>query len=221
MKNYNDILSHFSLKGEVAEIKALGNGLINDTLKVTTAGPDSPDYVLQRINNNIFKDVDLLQHNIDVTTSHIRAKLQKAGVTDLDRKVLTFVKTDTGKSYYFDGESYWRVSVFIPDSVTHEVVDPQYSYLAGKGFGEFQAMLADVEETLDETIPDFHNMEFRLKQFNDAIADDKAGRVAEMKELIDALLERGEKHHALSRRTEILRHARRADRNERAARYLG
>ena len=55
MKNYNDILSHFSLKGEVAEIKALGNGLINDTLKVTTAGPDSPDYVLQRINNNIFK----------------------------------------------------------------------------------------------------------------------------------------------------------------------
>lgn len=193
MKNYNDILSHFSLKGEVAEIKALGNGLINDTLKVTTAGPDSPDYVLQRINNNIFKDVDLLQHNIDVTTSHIRAKLEKAGVTDLDRKVLTFVKTDTGKSYYFDGESYWRVSVFIPDSVTHEVVDPQYSYLAGKGFGEFQAMLADVEETLDETIPDFHNMEFRLKQFNDAIADDKAGRVAEMKELIDALLERGEK----------------------------
>lgn len=193
MENYHEILSHFPLKGEVSEIKALGNGLINDTLKVSTAGAGCPDYVLQRINHLIFKDVNLLQHNIDVVTSHIRAKLQKAGVADIDRKVLYFLKTDAGQSYYFDGASYWRVSVFIPDSVTHEIVDSQYSYFAGKGFGEFQAMLADAEETLDETIPDFHNMEFRLQQFIEAVADDKVGRVMEMKWLVDALLERGDR----------------------------
>ena len=41
-----------------------------------------------------------------------------------------------------------------------------YMYIinyAGEAFGSFQAMLADIPETLGETIPDFHNMEFRLK----------------------------------------------------------
>ena len=50
MKDLKDILSHFSLAGKILEIKPLGAGLINDSYKVTTAAPDTPDYVLQRIN---------------------------------------------------------------------------------------------------------------------------------------------------------------------------
>ena len=57
MKDLKDILSHFSLAGKILEIKPLGAGLINDSYKVTTAAPDTPDYVLQRINHSIFKDV--------------------------------------------------------------------------------------------------------------------------------------------------------------------
>lgn len=193
MQKYIDILKHFVLRGEICNVSPLGNGLINDTLKVDTLDADTPDYVLQRINHNIFKDVELLQHNIEVTTAHIRKKLEAKGESDIDRKVLTFVQTTEGKTYYFDGESYWRVSIFIPRSVTYDVVDPHYSYLAGKGFGQFQSMLADLEETLDETIPDFHNMEFRLKQFKDAIEADAAGRLSEVKELVDQLLARSEK----------------------------
>ena len=67
------IIGKFAIKGEVLQVKPLGNGLINDTYKVTTAG-DAPDYVLQRINNAIFQDVDLLQHNIEADTRHIRKK---------------------------------------------------------------------------------------------------------------------------------------------------
>ena len=54
MKDLKDILSHFSLAGKILEIKPLGAGLINDSYKVTTAAPDTPDYVLQRINNSIW-----------------------------------------------------------------------------------------------------------------------------------------------------------------------
>ncbi len=193
MKEYSEVIKQFELKGTVSSVTPLGNGLINDTLKIETSEPDCPDYVLQRINNKIFTDVDKLQHNIEATTAHIRKKLSDAGVTDIDRKVLTFVPASNGKTYYFDGECYWRISVFIPRSVTYDVVDPHYSYLAGKGFGQFQSMLADIEETLDETIPDFHNMEFRLKQFNDAITENKAGRLSDVKDLVDALLARSEK----------------------------
>ena len=75
--DYKEILSHFQIEGTVAEVKPLGNGLINDTLKVNTAEADKPDYVLQRINNAIFTDVEMLQRNIQVVTSHIRKKLEE------------------------------------------------------------------------------------------------------------------------------------------------
>lgn len=93
MKDLKDILSHFSLAGKILEIKPLGAGLINDSYKVTTAAPDTPDYVLQRINHSIFKDVDMLQNNFYQVTTHIRHKLETKGETDIDRKVLTLIPT--------------------------------------------------------------------------------------------------------------------------------
>lgn len=171
-----EILKHFDIQGHILGIKPLGNGLINDTLLVLTDGPDN--YVLQRINDAIFRDVDLLQHNIDCATAHIRRKL--AGDPDIARKVLTFLPCrETGKSYWTDGEAFWRVSVFIKDAYTYELVDPKYSYFAGKAFGHFEAMLADIPDQLGETIPDFHNMELRARQLHEAVQADAAGRMAE------------------------------------------
>lgn len=191
MKDYNAIISHFDVQGDVTEIKPLGNGLINDTFVVKTASPETPDYVLQRINHNIFKDVDTLQHNIDAVTHHIRKKLTEAGADDIDRKVLTFVpEKTTGKSYWHDGENYWRIMVFIPDAHTLEAVTPETSYNAGKAFGNFQAMLVDIPDKLEESIPDFHNMEFRMQQLREAVAADPVGRVAEVKDILDEIEER-------------------------------
>lgn len=188
MKDYNAIISHFDVQGDVTEIKPLGNGLINDTFVVKTASPDTPDYVLQRINHNIFKDVDTLQHNIDAVTRHIRKKLTEVGAEDIDRKVLTFVpEKTTGKSYWHDGENYWRIMVFIPDAHTLEAVTPDTSYNAGKAFGNFQAMLVDIPDKLEESIPDFHNMEFRMQQLREAVAADPVGRVAEVKDILDEI----------------------------------
>lgn len=182
--NLDNILSQFLIEGKVESVKPLGNGLINDTFRVVTEG-DGPDYVLQRINNNIFTDVDLLQHNIEAVTGHIRRKLEAAGADDIDRKVLRFVPTQQGKTYYLDNEGrYWRVSVFIPDAVTYEQVDPTSSRNAGKAFGEFESMLVDLPEQLGETIPDFHNMELRARQLQEAIEQDKAGRVAGVADII-------------------------------------
>lgn len=76
---------------------------------------------------------------------------------------------------------------FIPRAKTYETVNPEYSYYAGTAFGNFQAMLADIPDTLGETIPDFHNMEFRLKQLRDAVAADAAGRVQEVRYFLDEI----------------------------------
>ena len=119
-------------------------------------------------------------------------KLTEAGEADIDRKVLSFLATEEGKTYWFDGESYWRVMVFIPRAKTYETVNPEYSNYAGEAFGNFQAMLADIPETLGETIPDFHNMEFRLKQLRDAVAANAAGRVAEVQYYLDEIEKRAD-----------------------------
>ncbi len=172
MKDLSSILSHFALEGKVAEIKPLGAGLINDSYKVTTTPPEAPDYVLQRINHTIFTNVDMLQNNFYQVTTHIRHKLEARGETDIDRKVLTLIPTKDHKLYYFDGESYWRVLIFIHNAKSYDAVTPEYSYYAGQAFGDFQAMLSDIPVELGETIPDFHNMEFRLKQLREAVAAD-------------------------------------------------
>ena len=187
MKDLSSIVAKFKVQGTIEEIKPLGTGLINDTYKVNTKEADAPDYVLQRINHAIFQNVEMLQSNITAVTNHIRKKLTEAEESDIERKVLSFLETEEGKAYWFDGDSYWRVMVFIPRAKTYETVNPEYSNYAGEAFGNFQAMLADILETLGETIPDFHNMEFRLKQLREAVAKDAAGRVAEVKYYLDEI----------------------------------
>ena len=192
MKQLNEIATHFRIEGNVAEIVPFGTGLINDTYKVVTAEADAPDYVLQRINHAIFKDVEMLQANVKAVTAHIRRKLIASGADDIDRKVLTLVTSDGGKTYYYDGDNYWRMMVFIPRAQTFEAVTPEYSRYAGQAFGNFQAMLSDLPDELCETIPDFHNMEFRLSQLHDAIKADPVGRVQEVRYYIDEIEMRAE-----------------------------
>lgn len=196
MENQNKIIEKFDVKGTVETVKPLGNGLINDTFVVRTAEADAPDYVLQRINHHIFTDVDTLMDNIDAVTTHIRRKLEAAGEDDIDRKVLTFVKLKdgSGKNFYYDADNdaYWRIMVFIPNAKTVEAVTPESSRDCGRAFGHFQSMLVDIDRDLKESIPDFHNMEFRLKQLNDAIAADPVGRVKEVEEELKEIQARAE-----------------------------
>ena len=181
------IIGQFPEIKDVESIEPLNSGWINKTYRVKTSSEETPDYILQRINHLIFTDIEMLQRNIEAATAHIRKKLEANGETDINRKVLRFLPTPEGKTYHFDGESYWRVSEFITGSQTLEAVTPESSYLAGLNFGEFQAMLADIPEELGEIIPNFHNMEFRLQQLREAVADNKVGRLAEVQDIVDAI----------------------------------
>ena len=172
------IAGHFIDPKTIENIAPLGNGLINDTYKIMVGG--QPKYVLQRINNAVFTDVEMLQNNIESVTNHIRQKYEKQGIKDIGRRVLRFLKADTGKTFVVEGGKYWRVMDFIADSYTYEAVTPEYAYYAGRSFGDFESLLTDLEAPIGEIIPDFHNIEFRLKQLDDAIADDKAGRMKDL-----------------------------------------
>lgn len=194
--NYTEILSAFPISEKVVEVTPIGNGHINDTLGVkvlTSEGQEEIRYVLQRINHAIFTDVETLQNNIFAVTEHIRKKLEEQGVTDLDRKVLTFIRTNSGDKYLHHDGSYWRLSLFIPGAKSDDSITPALAEEAGRAFGDFQAMLADIPEgVLGETIPNFHKMSFRLQQLDEAIAANKAGRLDESQWLVDQINKRRE-----------------------------
>lgn len=191
MTELTSIANCFMLGGKVQNITPFGVGHINTTYRVTLKNEDK-EYVLQKINHSIFKDVDLLQNNIKRITDHIRCKLSDSGEEDLDRRTLTLIPTLDNKLYYFDGENYWRMTLLISGAKTFEAITPEYAYHAGKAFGNFQAMLSDIPEPLGETIPDFHNMEFRLKQFYDAKGLNVAGRLNEVTDLIAEIEKRAD-----------------------------
>ena len=181
-----EIVARFTGDSEEIEVKPLGAGHINDSYKVKAGGKE---YVLQRINHSIFKNVPELQNNILRVTMHIRQKLMDAGVEDIDRKVLTLVPTSGGKLFYRDaGGNYWRMMDFIRDSKSYDEINPELAYRAGLAFGEFQKMLADLPgDPLFETIPNFHNIESRLETFRDSVRANKVGRLVEVQELVNEL----------------------------------
>ena len=188
MGDFYNIVSQFKIEGKIKDILPIGNGLINETLRVSTIAADTPDYILQRINNNVFPDVNLLQHNIEAVTGHIRNKLKELGEEDVNRKCLHFIESVGEKTYYQDANgNYWRMSVFIPDSFTKEEVSPESVFCCGETFGNFEKILLDLDEPLGEVIPNFHNMEFRLRQLHDAVVADKMGRVASVRDILSEI----------------------------------
>lgn len=178
-----EVVLQFVDKNDLMEIKPLGAGHINDSFKVQVG---NNEYVLQRINHNIFKDVDKLQDNIKRVTTHIHKKLEEQKASDIDRKVLNFIPTHDNKLYYKDAEgNYWRLMHFIIDSKSYDAINPELAYRAGLAFGDFQKMLADLPDgPLFETIPNFHNMEFRLEEFRQAVEADAANRLSKVSNLV-------------------------------------
>ena len=179
-KKLFEIASHFALEGEIASIEALGEGFINDTFVVKTTGY-TPDYILQRKNHIVFPDVPGMMDNIKAVTEHIKAK-----VTDPMRETLTVVPATDGKLYHKDGENYWAVCIFIPDTVTYDRADSTaLAYQGGVGIGRFQALLSDFTSPLNETIKGFHNIRWRFEQWDATIAADPVGRVSEVQQEIE------------------------------------
>ena len=175
-----EIASHFALEGAVASVEALGEGFINDTFVVKTEG-SAPNYILQRKNHVVFPDVPGMMDNIKAVTEHIKVK-----VADPMRETLTVVPATDGKLYHKDGENYWAVCIFIPDTVTYDRADSTaLAYQGGVGIGRFQALLADFDKPLNETIKGFHNIRWRFEQWDATIAADPAGRVKDLQQEIE------------------------------------
>ena len=59
--NLKEIFSQFKAEGSFLKGEPYGSGHIHDTFRIETAEKDRDDYILQRLNNRIFRNIPELQ----------------------------------------------------------------------------------------------------------------------------------------------------------------
>lgn len=169
------IAKNFKIEGEVKEISPYGNGHINDTYLLSTS---KKRYILQRMNNSIFKNPEALMENIAGVTSFIREKVEKAG-GDVNRETMNIIKSIEDKNFYVDSEGrYWRIYQFVEDTLCYDKIESKEDFYAcALAFGRFQGLLADYPaDKLYETIENFHNTLWRYENFLEAVDKNLANR---------------------------------------------
>lgn len=187
---YFDMASEaFQFAAVPIRLKPLSAGHINYTFLVD-CGEGNPQYILQRVNTEIFQKPFELMSNIKGVSRHIARKaLQNGG--DPDRMARTIIETKSGEDYFIDPDGgYWRSFLEIDNVVSFDFPDgPELFYKSAVAFGRFFKQLSDYPvETLFVTIPDFHNTYIRMQEFKQALAQDKMGRAAQVQPEIDFIL---------------------------------
>ena len=172
---------------KIKTIKPITAGNINSTYRVECNGSN---YILQKINKNVFKKPKEVIQNIKSVSRYLKKKvLEEEG--DPAREVLQLVDTLHGTGFIEDWKGeYWRMYDWIEGAKTYDYIDnPETFEKVGRAFGRFQKRLADFPTgNLYKAIPDFHNTPKRFSDFKRAILLDKAGRLEAIK---------GQKDHPL------------------------
>lgn len=187
-----DIFRMFEIEGEPVSVTPYGNGHINQTFVAVT---DRRRYILQRINNSIFTDVDGLMNNIYLVSEYLSQR-------DSDpRHVLKPLRTREGGLYAAADGGYWRLYNFIEDSICLEAAESAEDFeTSARAFGDFQSRLAGFDAgKLIETIPHFHDTPDRYRIFREAIAADPLGRAQDVAKEIDFALAREEMAGTMTR----------------------
>lgn len=185
----------FLVKGQVKSCEPYGSGHINNTfLLICQEDGQEYSYILQQMNQEVFKDIEGLMRNVKGVTSFLRRRIiENHG--DPDRETLNLIPTKDGKDYYRDSLGYcWRAYLFITGATCYNLVEkPEDFYQSGKAFGRFQCLLADFPASrLTETIPDFHNTAARFLTFQKAVERDVMGRAFQAQEEIRFIRDRQE-----------------------------
>ena len=180
-----DIILQFQISGVPELAKRFGNGHINDTYRIINQDNEQPDYLLQRINDHVFRDIEGVMANISGVTDHIAHELANLGYSDVHQRVIQPIRTKSNKTYIEVDGSYWRLYRFMKGLRAYDVAETtEQVYEGGKAFGQFLKLLSNYPaEKLVTTIPDFHNVLVRLDQLKTALDNSENSNDPEVSQL--------------------------------------
>ena len=187
VKNFNSIFSRFKAEGSIQDVVAYGKGHINDTFLVITHGTHKPNYILQRINHDIFQYIPGMMENIRIVTEHLRDVKIHGSEKECNEQCLHLIETIDNNSYTQDKDgNYWRCLNFIENAIIYEKVsNPEIAHEAGKIIGKFQSALSNLNKELFETLPRFHNFNRRYDEYLQAIETNYSNRNERVKDELE------------------------------------
>ena len=161
------IARQFAFPGKILSVAEYGSGNVNDTYLVrVTSGSAILNFILQRLNPQVFPEPELIMHNLRVLDGHVRPKL----VTEQNRhwELPAIIPCRSGADYFRDQtRALWRAQAFIADTESFAAIqsEPQAEE-AGRGLGFFHALIHDLPvELLHDTLPGFHVTPSYLAQY--------------------------------------------------------
>lgn len=160
IQHLKHILNRFNIDIQEITFQHITTGYINNTFLVLKSL--KPTYILQNINNSIFKNIESLMLNIELALDKLKSNNYIS---------IMLIKTVEGKSFYKHNDNYWRLMTFIDGSTTYNTTtNPKIAFEAGRIIGEFHNLLQNESvETFSDTIPNFNNLPFRKTEFENAI----------------------------------------------------
>ena len=197
-----NIAEKFAIRGDITAITQINKGYINRTYRVETLSDTGHvhKYTLQRINTNVFPDVDTLMKNFKLTTNHLFGRFFLPGRGKRVGCVQQLRSTKDGRAYYRDDSGCWRMLTHIDDVYSLDIPDrPETFYHAGRAFGMFLNEMRDIDPgEIKEVISNFHNTESRYRDLETAIEQDAKGRVKQVQPEIAFVRERAEQFGMIS-----------------------
>ena len=175
----NAVLASYGLTGPGVQVQSFGTGLINNTWKVIA--PEG-EYILQRINEVVFKKPENIAHNISKIAAYLEEHYP-------DYRFVAPVATVNGEQMVHVKEGYFRLFPFVPASHSKDVLEtPSQAFEAAVQFGRFTKLLAGIRMSeIRTTIPDFHNLALRYRQFTESLLKGNKQRIDECTDLLNLL----------------------------------
>ncbi len=169
----------YGIEGEMTSCGPVGDGNINDTIKVNfIKDGEKSSYIYQRLNTHVFEDPYTVMNNIKKVTQYI-AKTFGPDSPEA-AMILGFMLNNDGENYCVIEDRFWRLSRFVLSRTYTVMTDGEVLYNTGHAFGRFQDILSGMNvDELVETIPNFHNTRKRADDCLAGAQRDICGRAAE------------------------------------------
>jgi Ser/Thr protein kinase RdoA (MazF antagonist) len=151
----------YNLPAEGWKIEPVGSGHINHTY-IATGNQQS--WIVQRLNHQVFTQPEVIAQNIQLCQAYLQEK-------DPNYLFLAPITNQKGAYTTTIADSYWRIFPFVSEGIAFDTLsDPKQAYQAAKKFGELNRLLNGIAlHNFKETIPAFHDLTLRFKQFEQAL----------------------------------------------------
>ena len=151
----------YDIPSENWQVTKAGSGHINETY---IAAGNQQSWIVQRLNHRVFTQPEAIEQNIQRCQAYLQEK-------DPNYLFLAPITNQKGAYTTKIADSYWRIFPFISGGIAFDTLsDPKQAYEAAKKFGELSRLLNGIHlDNFKETIPAFHDLSLRFKQFEQAL----------------------------------------------------